>query len=192
LHPVRYSGGHCLHLVEIVTMRVAVLGTLAIGALVLALGVPVLHAAEGAGGEACDLLPKAEVEKVIRNAVDTVTRNLPRDVDGARITSCAYYVSGGTGNSALISITTTPSPAAARERMATLAESVVKAGGTAEPDTIAARPALFTVARTGTIQMYVAKGDLLVGAGVYTRQGGYIVPLKDFSRELAAAVLAAL
>lgn len=141
---------------------------------------------------ACDLVPQGEVARIVGNATADVVRNPAREAGGARISSCAYYQASGAGNNGVITVTTCESTAVAQARMQSYGEALLKAGGTAEPDTVGGLPALFTVSKGGTVQMYVVQGDVLLGAGVGTRRNGKAIPLRDRSRELATAALGGL
>lgn len=160
-----------------------------LGAMSLLLGGLGVRVALAAVPHSCDLVPQVEVARIVGNAVD-VTRNPPFERDGVKGSSCAYYQSNRAGNSAVITVTTSGA-GAPQARMKSYGEALVKGGGTAEPDTVAGLPALFTASKGGTVQMFVVKGDVLLGAGVHMPKDGKAAE-RDHSRALAAAALGGL
>jgi len=85
------------------------------------------------------------------------------------------------------------SAAAAEAGLKKYVEAMAKLGATTEADTAARFPATFVTTKRGSGEMYVVKGNVLLGAGVATvSPDGTVVPLRDRSRALLAAALSKL
>jgi len=69
---------------------------------------------------------------------------------------------------------------------------LAKSGGTAEPDAVAGLTAAFITSKGGQGQMFVVKGNVLMGVGVGGVENGKVKPRRDLVRLLLAAALAAI
>ena len=162
--------------------------------LVLSLSMVVLGAqlATAATPEACALVPQDKVAKIIGNDAAVLTQHPTTDQNGAKVSTCVYQQPSGAGNTAYITVSTLDSMAAAQARLKAYGEALANAGGKVEPDTVAGLPATFITSKGGTGQMFVVKGNILLGAGVGTRKDGKTTPLRDLARPLLAAALSGL
>lgn len=146
--------------------------------------------ATAATPEACSLLSPEEVAKIIGNDAPILTQHPTTAMNGVKISTCVYQQKSAGGNTASITVTTLDSTAAAQERLKAYGEAIEKGGGKVEPDTVAGKPAEFVTSKGGTGQMFVVKGNILLGASVGTAQGGKTIPLRDLARVLLTAGLA--
>ena len=72
-------------------------------------------------------------------------------------------------------------------------DAMVKLGAVTEADTAGRLPATVVTTKRGSGEMYVVKGNMLLGAGVGTvSPAGKVMPLRDRSRALLAAALSKL
>ena len=162
--------------------------------LVLSLSLVLLgaHRALAATPEACALVPQDKVAKIIGNDAAILTQHPTTEQNGAKISTCVYQQPSGAGNTAFITVSTLDSVAAAQARLKAYGDALANAGGKVEPDTVAGLPATFVTSKGGTGQMFVVKGNVLLGAGVGTARDGKATPLRDLARPLLAAALSGL
>ncbi len=162
--------------------------------LVLGLSLVFLGAPRAAAAtpEACALVPQDKVAKIIGNDAAILTQHPTTEQNGVKISTCVYQQPSGAGNTALITVSTLDSLAAAQARLKAYGEALANAGGKVEPDNVAGLPATFITSKGGTGQMFVVKGNVLLGAGVGTARHGKTTPLRDLARPLLAAALSGL
>ncbi len=146
----------------------------------------------GAAADACTLVP-TEVATIIGNDAPIFRRQPPIDRDGVKVSSCVYQQAGGLGNTGNVQVNTYDSAAAAKAGLKKYVDAMVKLGAMTEADMAGRLPATFVTTKRGSGEMYVVKGNVLVGAGVGTvSRDGKVTPLRDRSRALLAAALSKL
>jgi hypothetical protein len=147
----------------------------------------------GAAADACTLVPATEVAQIIGNDAPIFRQQPPTDRDGVRVSSCVYQQARGAGNTGNVQFNIYDSAAAAEAGLKKYVDAMVKLGATTEADTAGRVPATFVTTRRGSGEMYVVKGNVLLGAGVATvSPDGKVMPLRDRSRALLAAALSKL
>jgi hypothetical protein len=147
----------------------------------------------GAEVDACTLVPLTAVAQIIGNDAPIFRHQPPIDRDGVKVSSCVYQQAGGVGNTGNVQFNVYDSPVAAEAGLKKYVEAVAKLGAMTEADTAGRLPATFVTTTRGSGEMYVVKGNVLVGAGVGTvSQQGKVTPLRDRSRVLLAAALSKL
>ena len=143
----------------------------------------------GAATDACSLVPLPEVAQIIGNDAPTFRQQPPIDRDGVKVSSCVYQQAGA-ANTGNVQFNTYESAAAAQTGLKQYVDAMAKLGATIAADTAGRLPATFVTTQRGSGEMYVVKGNVLLGAGVATVSGGKVVPLQDRSRALLAAAIA--
>lgn len=152
-----------------------------------------VQGAEAAAADACGLIPAADVTRIVGNAAPIARQQAPVDRDGVKVSSCVYQQASGAGSTGNVQFNTYASSAAAQAGLKAYVEAMVKLGATAQADTAAGLPATFVTTARGSGEMYVVKGNVLLGAGVGTLSAEHkTVPERDRSRDLLAAAVAGL
>lgn len=163
--------------------RLMTLGALGLSALAR------VDSARAATMQACDLVPQAEVSRIVGADVPIAQRQAPVEKDGATSTACYYQLPGMEGVNASLTLQTFSSAAAAQARLKAFVEQRMKLHALIGSETVAGLPATAVTLPSGVGQLWMVRGNQLVAAGATSLEHGKATPRREFARALLTAAL---
>lgn len=150
------------------------------------------HLAAAAAPDACAIVPQAEVARIIGADVPIAQHQPPVEKNGVATSACYYQLPNREGVNASLTLMTFPSQAAAVAELESYRGPWAERKATIATETVAGLPATTVTLPTGFGQIWVMRGNLLIAAGVTSRQHGKATPMPEQSRALLVVALKAL